>query len=197
MASKAAKLKQKRISRGRPRKEGAERHPCGKIKQDWSKRESEKEAMSVAMVARGKIHGLNQNNALAGYTLGRIFLDGNITQHQLEAGNEYAEDMARYYRLTGIPFPSARAQSIGGVRGSDGEISESRAMAARRASNRMMELEGILLRCEDGPQVRSTVKSVCLMDIEGLRTMPERQMLWLRRGLEALHVAKHLRKSAA
>lgn len=197
MASKAARLKQKRINRGRPRKEGAERHPCGKIKQEWSQRESEQDAMSVALVARGKIHGLNENNALAGYTLGRIFLDGNISQHQREAGDEYAEDMARYYRLTGIPFPSARAQSVGGIRGSDGEVSQNLADAARRASNRMMELEGILLRCEEGPQVRTTVKNVCLMDIEGMRMMPERQMLWLRRGLDALHVAKHLRMSAA
>jgi hypothetical protein len=60
-----------------------------------------------------------------------------------------------------------------------------------------MELEGILLKCEDGPQVKATVRNVCLMDIEGLRMMPERQMMWLRRGLDALHVAKHLRKSAA
>lgn len=197
MASKAEKLKQKRISRGRPRKAGAERHPCGKINQNWSQHESEQDAMSVAIVARGKIHGLNENNALAGYTLGRIFLDGKISQHHLEAGNEYAEDMARYYRLTGIPFPSARAQSVGGVRGSDGEVSQSRADAARRASNRMMELEGVLLRCDDGPQVKTTVRNVCLLDIETLRLMPEQQLLWLRRGLEALHVAKHLRKSAA
>lgn len=197
MTSKAAKLKHKRISRGRPRKEGAERHPCGKIKQDWSQQESEKDAMSVAMVARGRIHGLNENNALAGYTLGRIFLDGKIQQHQREAGDEYAEEMVRYYRLTGIPFPSARAQSIGGIRGSDGEVSQTRAEAARRASNRFMQLEGLLLRCEEGPQVKMTVYNVCVMDYEVLRTMSERQMLWLRRGLDALHVDKHLRKSAA
>lgn len=197
MTSKAAKLKQRRISRGRPRKEGAERHPCGKINQEWSRRESEQDAISVAMTARGRIHSLNENNALAGYTLGRIYLDGNISECEREAGDEYAEDMAHYYRLTGIPFPSARAQVMGGIRGSDGEVSQSRQEAARRASNRMMELEGILLRCEEGPQVRTTVKNVCLMDLEALRLMPERQMLWLRRGLQALHVAKHLRKSAA
>lgn len=197
MTSKAAKLKQKRISRGRPRKEGAERHPCGKIKQEWSQRESEQDAISVAMTARGRIHGLNQNNALAGYTLGRIFLDGNITEFEREAGDEYAEDMVRYHRLTGIPFPSARAQSLGSVRGSDGDEPQSKLDVARRASNRMMELEGILLKCEDGSQVKTTVRNVCLMDIETLRLMPERQMLWLRRRLQALHVAKHLRKSAA
>lgn len=197
MASKAEKLRHKRISRGRPRKANAERHPCGKIKQEWSQRESEQDAVSVALTARGKIHGLNENNALAGYTLGRIFLDGKISEYQREAGDEYADDMARYYRLTGIPFPSARAQSMGTIRGSDGDVSQSLADAARRASNRMMELEGILLRCEEGPQVKTTVRNVCLMDIEGLRLMPERQLLWLKRGLDALHVAKHLRKSAA
>lgn len=197
MTSKAAKLKQKRISRGRPRKEGAERHPCGKIKQEWSQRESEQDAISVAMTARGRIHGLNENNALAGYTLGRIFLDGKISQHQREAGDEYAEEIVRYYRLTGIAFPSARAQSVGGIRGSDGDVSESRSEAARRAANRFMHLEGLLLRCDEGPQVKTTVYNVCVMDYEALRLMPERQMLWLKRGLDALHVDKHLRKSAA
>lgn len=197
MASKAQKLRAKRASQGRPRKDGAERYPCGKIKQDWSQQESERDAMSVALVARGRIHGLNENNALAGYTLGRIFLDGKIQQHQREAGDEYAEEIGRYYRLTGIPFPSARAQSIGGIRGSDGEVSQSRADAARRAANRFMQIEGLLLRCEEGPQVKTTVYNVCVMDYEALRTMPERQMLWLKRGLDALHVDRHLRKSVA
>lgn len=197
MTSKAAKLRQKRIARGRPRKEGAERHPCGKIKQEWSQRESEQDAISVAMTARGRIHGLNENNALAGYTLGRIFLDGNISEYQRIAGDEYAAEMVRYYMLTGIPFPSARAQSLVRVRGSDGDEPQSKLDAARRASNRMMELEGILLQCEEGPQVRTTVKNVCLMDLEAMRLMPERQMLWLRRGLQALHVAKGLRSAAA
>lgn len=188
MTSKAAKLRAKRSRAGRPRKEGADRHPCGKIKKEWTEMENK----VVALDARKRVHQLD-GSQLAGYTLGRIFMDGNITEEERKAGDEYAEHMSRYYRLTGIPFPSARAQSIDSVPGSDGEVSADRAKAARSASNRMMHLEGILLQLDEGPQVRQTVFNVCVMDYEGLRKMPDRQMRWLRRGLRALHADKGLR----
>jgi hypothetical protein len=54
----------------------------------------------------------------------------------------------------------------------------------------MMALQGILLRCPDGPQVRSTVYNVTVMDYEHLRQMPPQQLLWLRRGLTALRGAR-------
>ncbi|MGO7969345.1 hypothetical protein ACC720_39650, partial [Rhizobium ruizarguesonis] len=61
---------------------------------------------------------------------------------------------------------------------------------ARKASNRMMALQAILLRCPDGPQVRSMVYNVTLMDYEHLRQMPPQQLLWLRRWLTALRGAR-------
>lgn len=199
--SKAAKLKAKRA--GRPRKANAERHPCGKIKRQWSndnaireQHETEKEAMSVAVDARKRIHGIEENTNLAGYVLGRIYLDKNINEEQRKAGDEFAEAMARYYRLTGVQFPSARAQSIGGIRGSDGEVPQSLADAARKATNKMMHLMGVLMRCKDGPQVKTTVFNVCLMDYDNLRTMPDTQMALLRRGLDALIWDKGLRAEA-
>lgn len=140
----------------------------------------------MAMEARARIHGIEDNTPLAGYVLGRLFLDKKINAEQRKAGDEFAEAMGRYYRLTGIPFPSARAQSIGGVRGSDGEVSESQETAARRANNTMMHLTGVLLKCKDGPQVRQTVINVCVLDYESMRTMPDTQMTLLRRGLDAL-----------
>lgn len=196
--SKAAKLKVKRT--GRPRKANADRYPCGKIKREWSndnqereKQETEKEAVSVVMEARKRIHGIEDNTHLAGYVLGRIFLDKRITEEQRKAGDEFAEVMCRYYRLTGVSFPSARAQSIGGVRGSDGEVSESLAAAARRARNTMEHMIGVLSKCRDGMQVKTTVFNTCVMDYDILRTMPEEQMDWLRRGLNALIFDKGLR----
>lgn len=190
MTSKAERLRAKRSTRaGRPRKEGAERHPCGKIKTDWT----EKENKVVALDARKRIHKLDDSGQLAGYTLGRIFLDGNITEEERKAGDEYAEQIARYYRLTGISFPSPRAQDINRLAGDDGDVSEDRANRARAASNRFMALEGLLLSQTDGPQVKQTVFNVCILDIEGLRKMPDRQMRWLRRGLRALHADKALR----
>lgn len=193
MSSKAAKLRAKRATRGagRPRKENVERYPSGDIK----RHETEKEVLSVAMEARKRIHGLSENNALAGYTLGRMFLDGSVSEEQRKAGDEYAEIISRYHRTVGIPAPSARAQSLFSVKGHDGEVSESLAKRARDASNRMMEVTGILLRCEDGPQVKGIVHNLCVMDYDHLRGMGPQQLLWLKRGLNALIKARELREN--
>lgn len=195
MAAKAQKLRIKRALRtaGRPRKEGVERFPGGKIKPF----ETEKENMSVAIDARKRMHGANMNveSPLAGYTLGRIFLDGKITEEQRQAGDEYAEIIARYHRLVGIPFPSARAQSLFSIKGHDGEVTADMASRARSATNKMMELHGVLLRCVDGPQVKTTIHNCVVMDYDHLRMMPDQQMLWLRRGLSALNAHKALAKS--
>lgn len=190
MKTRAAKLKSKRASRaGRPRKENVERFPSGKIKPS----ETEKETQSVVVAARkrmnqweGKTADAKAKDPRAGYTLGVLFLDGKITEDQLAAGDEYALAIARYHRLTGVAFPSARAQSLFSIKGHDGEVTESMAARARESTNKMMSLQGVLLRCVDGPQVRSTVHSVAVMDLEHLRDMPPQQMLWLRRGLNAL-----------
>jgi hypothetical protein len=190
MASRAEKLRLKRKSQlGRPPKQDVERYPGGKIKPS----ETQKETLSVVISARRRIQGWNDNtpdekvkDARAGYVLGMLCLDGKISEAQLEVGNEYALAMSRYYSLTGIAFPSARAQSLFSIKGHDGEVSEAQAKRARDASNLMMALTGVLLRCVDGPQVRQTIQNVAVMDHENLRTMPKQQVLWLVRGLNAL-----------
>lgn len=200
MGGKSTKIKQRgNKGAGRPRKQGVERYPSGDVKRG----ETQREVMSVAIEARRRIDGWGDKitddtvkSPFAGYTLGRIFLDGRITEEQRKAGDEYAEIISRYHRLTGIPFPSARAQSLFSVKGHDGEQSESVTTRARNATNAMMEAIGILLRCEDGPQVRALVHNLTVMDYEHLRGMGEQQMLWLRRGLTALARRKDLRQSA-
>jgi len=193
MVSKSLKLRvRRRSSAGRPRKEDADRYPSGQIKPSYT----EKETRSVVVEARQRLHGANMNESpLAGYTLGRIRLDGHITDEQLAAGDAYAEVIARYHRLTGIPFPSARAQSLFSIAGHEGEISADKAARARQASNKMMELTGLLLRCVDGPQVRGMVYGVSVMDHEHMRKLQGQQKVWLRRGLQALHDNGGLAKS--
>jgi len=201
MTSKAAKLKSHRIKQrqyaGRPAKEGVERYPSGQIKHT----EREKEVRAVAIEARQRVYfkGKEVSNDMvaspyAGYTLGRMFLDGRITECEREAGDEYATQMVRYYGLTGISFPSARAQSLFSIKGFDGETTSARARMAREASNRMMALEGILLRLEDGPRVKTTIYNTCLLDLEIMRTMPDSQLNWLKRGLKELHFRLGLAK---
>ena len=179
-----AERRRNRAKTGRPRKEGVDRFECGKIKPA----ETQKETMSVAIEARERHHGqkIDVGSPFAGYVLGRIFLDGKITEDQRKAGDEYAETIARYHRLVGIPFPSARAQSLFTIKGYDGDVTEDMAAKARRATNRMMEVTGILLGCTEGPVVRAVVHNVSVMDYDHLRGMQPQSMLWLRRGLQAL-----------
>lgn len=194
MASKAEKLRMKRraSNAGRPKKADAERYPSGQIKHTWT----EQEAKSVALDARQRVHniGANENIQAGGYTAGRMWIDGKINEDQLKAGNEYAENVMRYYRSVGLPPPSARAQVFGQVRGHDGEETQDRATRARIASNRMMHDEGVLLRCDEGPQVKTTTYNLFVMDHEAMRLMPERQLLWLKRGLNALILDRALRE---
>ncbi|ANK73743.1 hypothetical protein FA04_14610 [Ensifer adhaerens] len=202
MTSQAERLRSKRIKQrqyaGRPAKEGVERYPGGQIKHT----EREKEVRAVAIEARQRVYfkGKEVSNDMvsspyAGYVLGRLFLDGRITECEREAGDAYATQMVRYYGLTGISFPSARAQSLFSIKGFDGETTSERARMAREASNRMMALEGTLLRLEDGPRVKTTIYNTCLLDLEIMRTMPDAQLLWLKRGLKELHFQLGLAKS--
>lgn len=197
MGGKSTKLKVKRTNNGagRPRKEG-ERYPSGDIKRS----ETQREVMSVAIEARRRIDGWGEKvsddtvrGQLAGYVLGRMRLDGSITEEQLKAGDEYAEIMCRYYRAVGIPFPSARAQSLFSIKGHEGDATQSVTDRARRASNTMMEVTGLLLQCEDGPQVKQMVYNTAVMSYDHLRGMGPKQLLWLRRGLDAIAKLKDLR----
>ncbi|MBB4189324.1 hypothetical protein [Sinorhizobium terangae] len=195
MTSKAHKLRAKRKAQlGRPRKVNAARFACGKIRPEWSRQESEKEMIAVALAARKRMHGLDTTSAFAGYTLGRLFLDGRITAEQREAGDDYAVAMARYYHRNGIAYPSVRAQALDRVAGHPGETTEERARIALKAADRMMRLDSVLSGCAEGRQVKTTVFNVCVMDYEGLRLMPEPQLAWLKRGLNALLFDKGLRE---
>lgn len=188
MASKSAKLRSHRVKQrqyaGRPAKEGVERYPGGQIKHS----EREKEVREVAIEALSRVHNLNYHaSGYAGYVLGRMFLDGRISACERQAGDEYATQMTRYYSLVGISHPSARAQDLHSIKGFGAETTSERARMARDASNKMMALEGALLRLQDGPRVKTTVYNTCVMDYDIMRTMSDTQLAWLRRGLKEIH----------
>jgi hypothetical protein len=123
-----------------------------------------------------------------GYVLGLLLLDGKISKVQHDAGVRYAQDLARYHGLTGVPFPSPRAQNLFAVRGEDGE-SEARISAATTARATFRRLQSLLMACGDidtGRRVEHTVKSVCFLDIPESRGWPEHMASWLVRGLNSL-----------
>jgi hypothetical protein len=124
-----------------------------------------------------------------GYLLGRLLNDGVISKGQHEAGNRFAEDMALYFGLTGVPFPSAKAQNMFAVRGSSGDDDEERGKRATKARRRMVELRDTLLACGDintGRRVLHTTNCVCVEDLDHLRTLNPLMRGWLVRGLNAL-----------
>ncbi len=193
MASKAEKLRIKRTAqRGRPPKQDVKRYPGGKIKPS----ETIKETLSTALWGRKNVHKLETNSPFAGYTLGRMFLDGNITEEERKAGEYYADCVARYYSSVGLQHPCPRAQDFGSIRGHDGDVTESQQTRARRATNTMMALEGLILALPSGRQIKSTVFNVTVMDYEYLRSMPASQLLWLREGLRAIRMHQCLREAA-
>lgn len=142
------------------------------------------------------IHGTKDTTAqiLAGdpawgYLLGRLLKDGVLSKAQHDAGNRYSEDMATYFGLTGVPFPSAKAQNMFAVRGSSGDDDEERGKRAAKARRRMVELRDILLACGDintGRRVLHTTNCVCVEDLDHLRTLNPPMRGWLVRGLNAL-----------
>lgn len=124
-----------------------------------------------------------------GYLLGRMLMDKTITDAQHEAGLKYADDMARYFGLTGVAFPSARAQDLFAVRSTGGEDSQSKGDAARAARDKMVKLRSVLLGTSDidtGRRIDHTVRMVCVEDVDHLRTLNPPMKAWLVRGLNAL-----------
>jgi hypothetical protein len=195
--SKAARLAAKR---GRPKLAANlnTREPNGRKSRRSERTELlEHEMISTVAATRVRhLHLVGQDaiekaaNPRYGYTLGRIRMDGHITEEQFDAGQRYSEDMARYYVLTGVPFPSAKAQNMFAIK-SDGGEPEGKAEAARKARAKMVELRDVLLKCGDintGRRVIHTVNAVCVEDLDNLRHLNPPMLAWLKRGLNALAV---------
>jgi hypothetical protein len=163
---------------GRPRIEGAEREPNGRITRP-TRVETEKEARAVVIEARQRIFGASESDCAKeefGSVLGRLFLAKAIKKHQYEAGKMMSADFDRYYMLTGIPHPSAKAQDISRVRGLG---RDSDPLKARSAANRVMMIEQQLGSVDvQGRPVTSVCKRVCVMDDA--------------QGMELAHMIKYL-----
>lgn len=187
--SKAEKLRSKR---GRPMLPIAERETNGRKSRRNSAAtlrlvETEKEMKAVAVRNRIK-QGIAESVAdsqEAGSVLGRLHLLNPtiITKLQYEAGMRMAEDFARYYALTGIPFPAIKAHDVRGVRGQSGA---DKPESAKAAADRVMKIEmalGMVDRA--GRPVTSVTKKVCVLDESEGMHLPH-MVEYLKRGLTAL-----------
>jgi hypothetical protein len=200
--SKAAKLAAKR-GRGRPTlppdmeaRTGNGRRSRRQSNHDERKRQLEQQTISTVAATRVRHLHIVGKDALEkaldpryGYLLGRLFMDGTITEDQYDAGCRYSEDMSRYYGLTGVPFPSAKAQNMFAIRSPDSGEPEGRGDAAKRARAKMVSLRDTLLHVGDintGRRVVHTVNAVCVEDLDSLRNLNPPMLAWLKAGLNAL-----------
>lgn len=172
------------------------REPNGRLSRRNERTELlEHEMISTVAATRVRHLSIVGNDAMEkaanpryGYLLGRIRMDGKITEEQHDAGQRYSEDMARYFGLTGVPFPSAKAQNLFSVR-SDGDEPQGKGEAAKKARAQMIALRSKLLACGDintGRHVIHTVNAVCVEDLDHLRDLNAPMMAWLKAGLNAL-----------
>ena len=202
--SRAAKLAAKR---GRPKLPANmnTREPNGRPSRRNERTELLEHEM-ISTVAATRVRHLNlvsmeqATNPRYGYLLGRIRMDGQISEDQHDAGQRYSEDMARYYGLTGVPFPSPKSAFLFSVKPweeradkqslrTTASTQEERSEDAKRARARMIELRQLLLSTGDintGRRVVHTVNSVCVEDLDHLRNLNPPMLAWLKAGLNAL-----------
>lgn len=172
---------------GRPRIP-AKRNDNGRLSQSkvaihQRAKETARQAREVALASRMKHREPKVREAagdpLAGYELGRLFLAGRIGEPLLKAGNRFAEDMLRHYRLTGIPFPSPRGIDIAGVNGrSLAEVDPKKVIASRK---RVAGLEGCIgIFDMPGRPIWTELLNLCVRDM-GMTSLPH-----VHKGLRAL-----------
>lgn len=193
MAGKRAGRKRKKGG-GRKKIPNMPRTASGRISEaqevaNERRQETEREAMETVVRARMRHTGLSEELArkdFAGSVLGLLHFDRRISDWEYEVGKRYAALMASYYALTGIPFPSARAQDIFRVGGFDGDESLSRSEKARAASNRVMIAEKALLNCSQGRMVKTKTFEVCVLDIPEARDWTIHTLSFVHKGLDLL-----------
>ena len=205
-ATKAAKLRRKR---GRPALPATDREPTGRksrreASQQMHTAMTEAEARSVVVdrrIREGQIVPFKAKDGRRvtaeeqardprrGYTLGLMAIDHTITARQHDAGVRFAEDMARYYGLCSVPFPSARAQNLFAIRGAEGEDSEGRSTSAKAARFKANKLRDALLgtgNIDEGRRVIHSVTEVALLDNFQARKWPDHMLMFIRKGLNRL-----------
>lgn len=172
--------------RGRKRRQNVEREPNGRV----SRKEQAKQVKETVVEARMRQYDLKEDAAvldLAGYSLGRLALRREVSETELEAGNRFALDAARYFRLAGIPFPSPRSASIGGAGGRS--VYEPDRETVQGAANRWMGLQGCIAIYERpgaaGRPVLEALMNVCVRDLD-TSSWPPHMMQFLHKGLRAL-----------
>ena len=208
MKAKTASQKRK-AKRGRPKLPATDREKSGRPSRREASKEQRNDMSQAAIMSTAIERRIRHDNIVPfkekggklvtaeeqakdprrGYTLGLMLIDHTINQRQHDAGVKYAEQMSRYYGLTGTPFPSARAQNLFAVRGNEGEEPEGRVEAAKKARHNANLLRDALLgvgNIDQGRKVQSAVNELVILDNTHCRRWPDHMTFMLRQGLNRL-----------
>lgn len=191
MKARTAAARRKARKQSRLHADATTREPNGRLSRrmdaiEARNQENAREARETVLSARVRVLGMSEADSSrqeAGSVLGRLYLDARnrISKPMYDAGTRMGEDFARYYALTGIPMPTARAIDLTRVHGLGSDPNPS---SVRAATNAIMRIETVLAMAdESGRPVTSVCKMVCIRD----ETIYHRHMVeFLKRGLRAL-----------
>lgn len=145
---------------GRKRKQGVRRFPRGRIR---NAEPGDPRDLVLARRIRDRIRK-EASHECAGFPLGILYVTGEISEADYEAGRAFAALRARHGHIMGLPLPACRAIDWEGCQG--------RAIAAqpgaeeiRMVRRRVAEAEQTILR-NAGPQGLTALEETCLLDRE-------------------------------
>jgi hypothetical protein len=168
--------------RGRPKKKGVDRYPGGSIVNE-QRGEKPEERTAVVLAQRTKAVGKKHAaDPLAGFELGRLKLNGIISERQMRGGIYWAQSIDRYGRLMGFPSPFPQALDYGAV-GGRGEAREPAADQVRAASQDVTVTATIV--GQHGRAVSAACREVCVLETDTTH-WPSHTFEALRKGLDAL-----------
>ncbi|WP_322997495.1 hypothetical protein [Castellaniella sp.] len=154
------------------------RFACGKLRPSYRGGETEAQATATARAYRARLVGdANAMRPEAGYSLGRVYLLGQIASPLHEAGLQYAALVEAWQRVQGLPSPFPAAMDLSGVRGLS-LYSTPSIRAVERITNDYMKMQTAL--SDAGRNAIGAVREVCLYDRDW------RDIESLRSGLEVL-----------
>jgi hypothetical protein len=145
-----------------PKREDGKREPNGRLSrrtEEQHQREATKlerdewDAMYVALLARWRVHNVplaEVRNQMAGSYVGRLCLNGEVTQTQYDAALTYLSERRDFHMAVGAPKEDATAIDLNAVHGRSGaenverdRLAKAQWEATRKAIAAKQEEEGL------------------------------------------------------
>jgi hypothetical protein len=170
---------------GRKRKLAVARSAKGRIRHAHA---PDPRDLALARRIRDRIRK-DASHECAGFPLGILYVTGEISEADYEAGRAFAALRARHGRIMGLPLPWCRAIDWQGTQGR-AIAAEPDAEEIRTVKRRVSEAEQTILR-NAGPRGLAALEETCLLDREpqnpyllkrclGILSRARAEGLWLR-----------------